>query len=375
MKILIINYEFPPLGGGAGNATRYLARELVTLGHDVLVLTAGYKNLAGQETLDGVKVVRVQSTRKNIHGSDPYEMLSFCWHAIRYVLKIKKQDWHFSSVISFFTIPSSIVAYIIKLRFKTPFITSLRGGDVPGFAPKELKYLHMITKPLIVYLWRRSQYVVANSNGLQRLAQQSIKQTVKDIKFIPNGVDHDIFKPNQTESISKLTILTVGRFRPQKNIQQLISSMPEILLHNKEAALTIVGDGPLRKQLENSVRELKLTNKIKFTGWLNQKELLFEYQQACILAMPSIDEGMSNVILEAMACGLPIVATPVSGNQELIDDKLTGYLVTDKKAMVTAVRQLLSDDALRTRMGKASLQKSRKFSWRKVAQQYNAWEK
>ncbi|HEX7766452.1 MAG TPA: glycosyltransferase family 4 protein, partial [Nitrospira sp.] len=171
-SLLLINYEFPPLGGGAGTATLNIARELARLGADVTVLTSAFRGLPRDEYLHGYRVIRVPTLRRRKDRCSIFEMIVFMMSAAFFSIPIARATGA-QTTIAFFGIPCGPIAYLLKLVLRIPYIVSLRGGDVPGYLGQELAFFHRITAPITRLVWRNAAHVVANSEGLQRLAYQS----------------------------------------------------------------------------------------------------------------------------------------------------------------------------------------------------------
>lgn len=371
MKLLLINYEFPPLGGGAGNATQNIARELVKAGHSVLVLTTWFRGLEEEEVVDGYAVVRIRSRRKRVDQSNVFEMLSFIWAAIKASKKIIR-NFKPDHTISFFAIPSGIVACYLKYIYKLPYTISLRGGDVPGFLPKNLKWMHFFSAPITHIVWKKASYIVANSKSLQELAQKTANRFNKNVVYIPNGVDTAIFIPS-TEKTS-IRILFVGRLVEQKGVTYLLHALHELksegtfITHKVQC--DIVGDGPLRASLEQEARDLGVDSDTIFHGWITRDQLPQLYKRAYIMVLPSFEEGMPNVLLEALAAGLPIVATDIGGTNELVANQKNGFLYKDHADLAPLLRRIILDQNLAQAMSNASLEISKKFDWDFVAEGY-----
>jgi glycosyltransferase involved in cell wall biosynthesis len=135
-----------------------------------------------------------------------------------------------------------------------------------------------------------------------------------------------------------------------------------------------VGDGPERTRLENLAVELKIAAVIKWHGWLSRSKLLDAYQSADLLVNPSLYEGMPNVVLEAMACGLPVIASKVSGNDALVRHGETGFLFSLQEAdgLISALQRMFDPD-LRRRMGARGRDRViAEFSWRTATEAYAA---
>jgi len=171
-------------------------------------------------------------------------------------------------------------------------------------------------------------------------------------------------------------LLFVGRVVYQKGLDLLLEALGSV--QSSPWQLTIVGDGSQRKLLMAQAEHLGISERIRFLGWLDSAQLLPEYQQANLFVFPSRHEGMPNAILEAMACGLPVIASKIAGNEELVVPASettcgTGILVPpeDVDALRVALQTVLKDANLRMVMGGAARQRvEQAYTWRRVAEQY-----
>ncbi len=373
MRILIINYEFPPLGGGAGKASYHIAENLSEMGHRIAVLTSSFRGLKRRECVQGMEVFRVPVIRKRIDRCSVPEMLTFIISATVNSGKIIKK-FRPEKIIAFFGIPSGPVALWIKHRFKIPYILSLRGGDVPGFLGESLGMYHAISSPLLYSIWRNADKIVTNSRRLKSLAK-GFAPGLK-ISIIPNGFDRVNHEPKRDKRNKKdVRILTAGRLSHQKGIEYLLKALPalEKKWSRKDYRIEIVGDGPLRKTLEEMAIHLSIDGKITFSGWVSQEELSQKYRQSDLFVLPSLDEGMPNVILEAMAHGLPIITTTILKGDDLVRDGYNGFLVSprDTIELMKKMVYLIEDEQKRKDMGEKSLQVLKDIPcWKDVASQY-----
>lgn len=364
MRILLINYEYPPLGGGAGNATHHLARQMTNSGHQVTVMTSRFGDLPHREQIEGFTVIRIPALRKAADRSNPLEMVSFMLSSMAFMLKLRRQ---FDYSIAFFGIPGAPAAWVLKMIDRVPYLVSLRGGDVPGFQPYDLKHFHRLTRPLIRYLWKHAAEVVANSRGLALLAQQTAPH--RDIKVIPNGVDTDFFTPAPVLPLNRW--MFAGRLREQKGLHFLIEAVALLTPdERRDLKITVVGDGPWREKFLALAEQLRVCSHFEFVGWVSRPDLLAYYQAHGGFILPSLDEGMPNVLLEAMACGLPVIATRIAGNEELVNGN--GWLVQAASAqeISDALRAALADLEQLRDMGRTSRTLAAGYSWQQVTQRY-----
>jgi glycosyltransferase involved in cell wall biosynthesis len=371
MNILIVNYEYPPIGGGAASASKQMAEELIRQGHFVGVLTSGYQELRGETREGNVVVYRSNSIRKKQFQSNIFEMLSFIFKAIFVIGKLIRK-WKIDHTIVYFSFPGGPVGLAGKLFYKIPYIISLRGGDVPGAEP-DLKTVHFFLTPLRRLILLKSKAVVANSWSLMQMAMKTDK---RHYHVIHNGIDTDYFCPS-TESRNTqkpCEFLFVGRMQPQKNLFYLFDRIAELKNKtNKPFIFNIAGDGYLRPELESYSVKLGIDQHIIFHGWLGKAELLALYRKADCIVNPSLYEGMSNVLLEAMACEVPVIASHVTGNDALVENKWTGYLFDlDKpEELSELLASVVEDPAVIKPLGEnARRQVIKNYSWHKVVEEY-----
>lgn len=370
MKILIITHEYPPIGGGGANACLNLAKEYAVQGHHVTIVTAWFRGLAEEERDGNVCIIRLKAKRKHLEHCGFPEMLDYLWRALLCADKLQKTE-HFDICQVFFAIPSGPVGYWLKLRYHLPYIIRFGGGDIPGFQER-FQLVYKFIGPFEKVIWKKADALVANSRGLKKLASDFYDK--KEIQIITNGVDEQWLQNGiRTEDShgDEIRLLFVSRLIERKGLQFIL---PELGRVNEQAGkrvtLTVVGDGPYRPELERLVAEHHLEELVEFVGQKDKSELPSYYRSADIFILPSKKEGMPNVVLEAMASGLPIVMTPCEGSEELIRDN--GYAVPVSEFGDRLIA-LCRDEELRRQMGSASLQLVRKqFKWSNIAAEYLA---
>ncbi len=191
---------------------------------------------------------------------------------------------------------------------------------------------------------------------------------------IPNGVD----VPDATELLGKNSrpahvLLTVGRLTPQKNPQCLLDAFCELPNDiRSQSTLKFVGDGPLRSELKAAIQRRSLEDRVQLLGHSDEVPDLM--RQATLLVLSSLWEGMPNVVLEAMANGLPVVASDVDGVRELIEHEVTGWLVppADSSALAITLASALSDSKQRQAIAdSAQILVAEAFTWTSVVGEYD----
>jgi sugar transferase (PEP-CTERM/EpsH1 system associated) len=199
------------------------------------------------------------------------------------------------------------------------------------------------------------------------------------VTTIHNGVDTRRFSPGRRGAIrdslglddSVFTLGTVGRLDPVKDYSSLLQAFMPIARSARPVGLIIAGDGPLRSSIERLSSELKISDKVYLLG---ERHDIPQVLKACdVFTLTSIAEGISNTILEAMASALPVVATRVGGNPELVEHGISGYLVSarDVAALTAAYESYLNDPTLKDEHGRnARARTEQRFSLERMASQY-----
>lgn len=371
MKILIISHEYPPIGGGGANACFFLTREFAKKGHQVTVITAQFENLAHCEaTGEGARIIRVPCRRGNKEKSSFSEMLSYllsAWRRADALLKKEKYD----ICLTFFGIPSGPLALHLKRKYQLPYVVRFGGGDIPG-AQKRFKYLYTMLAPVVRAIWKNASHLIANSEGLKKRALAFEDRYAVDI--IENGVDNLFFVPGGREKEAEaVVILFVSRLIEGKGLQYLIPELPGIQESVRQKTgrgvrLVIVGDGPYRTALEELTAGAGARELVRFEGRKDKEQVQRYYQAADLFVLPSLSEGMPNVVLEAMASGLPIVMTPCEGSKELVTDN---GIIASLKNLPEALIRVCADERERRAMGQNSLRRVEShFRWESIGDRY-----
>jgi glycosyltransferase involved in cell wall biosynthesis len=187
--------------------------------------------------------------------------------------------------------------------------------------------------------------------------------------LMPNGVDTKRFAPREAKEVGDVkadvlnlpmeapVVAMIGRLSPQKNPLLFVEAAAMICEKHPDALFLVIGDGELRQDVERAIREKGLTERIRLLGWRDDVERILP--AVSVLVHPSLWEGLPLNLLEAHACGVPVVATDIPGNQHVIRDGEDGYLVPpgDTKAIQDAVCQLLDDDDKRSAFGASGRRK------------------
>jgi glycosyltransferase involved in cell wall biosynthesis len=369
MKILMLNYEFPPIGGGAGQANLAILRQFARRNEPTVdVLTsAPTPGFFSEKLSSNVTIYKVGIHKKNLHYWRKVEVVEWLVRAKRPYRRLIEEN-RYDFVHAFFGLPTGWLCF--KTADRLPYIISLRGSDVPGgHARLQLEY--KILGPLLKSIWKKAAALVACSEGLKNRALAFLPSV--NIEVIPNGVELQTFYPpqNRGQLSGELKLVTVGRLSPTKRVEMLIEAVEILKKKGKPVRLTIAGGGGLLPQLKKLVEQKGLGGVIDLTGRIEAEKMPDIYRRHDIFVTATMQEGMSNAMLEAMASGLPIITTRCEGADELITDN--GIVVEDASAEALAgtIEKLAQDSQRYKAMCISARQRAGTFDWDKVAEQYS----
>jgi len=202
------------------------------------------------------------------------------------------------------------------------------------------------------WLWRLSDRIIVNAHALKDIMISRFMVGPNRIAVVPNGVDPDHFCPDLATEAAEPTVLSLGRFVEDKDPLNLVSAFCIAAGRVPEARFKVMGNGPLKDDAERLIRACSMESRISLLPGVS--DVRPHLRRAAIFALASIREASPNVILEAMACGRPVVATRVGGIPELVLDGETGLLVDpgNPEAFAEALVDLLTDESKRRRMGR-----------------------
>ena len=387
MKVLVLTTTFPRWKDDTTPAFVYeLSKRLQKNGLEIIVLAPHCKGARRFEIMNGMKIYRFPyfypaKYQKLAYGGGilpslkrsnlakiqvPLLFLSELFYAMRIIRKEKIDVIH-----SHWIIPSGLIGVILKSVLRKPIIVTIHGSDA----------ILLNGKVQNIYKF------ILSSCDICTVVSTAIKNQVlnlgvvwKKTKVIPMGVDDSIFNPNMKYNIKKsynveghYLILFVGRLSEEKGVAYLIEAMPEILKEIPNISLMIIGDGPEKNNLEELVKRLNLAKNIIFRGWIPNKDLNKVYRNADIFVLPSLREGLPVVLLEAMACGTPVVASKVGGIPDIIKNGENGFLIEPKnsKEFADKIIRLLLDEKLKQKFSEEGLKiVQKRFSWNVVVEKF-----
>jgi glycosyltransferase involved in cell wall biosynthesis len=349
MKITILVGLFPPKWlAGTEIATYNLADHLARRGHEVHVITSHDAGLPELSKENGFYIHRVKWPKVRFLG-----VFTF-WAKIYLEIRVIKPNIsHAQSLLS------GIPAMMAKKLLKIPYVVWGQGSDIylPG------RFTRMTSKPIL----QNADAVLALTEDMKQKMREICD---RDISVVPNGIELERFEASlgERKEGNTKTIIFVGRLHPVKGVQYLIESMAIVHQKMPDAKLVIVGDGPERSRLEGLAEKLNLNSCIRFEGKVPQENIPQLMHQADVFALSSLSESFGIVNLEAMAAGLPIVATKVGGIPDIVEEGVNGYLVNAKNPEEIAERLmiLLGNDKIREEMVAKNREKAKLYTWDKV---------
>ncbi len=360
MNVLMLNHEFPPVGGGASPITFELSKQLVQMGNHVDVVTMHYGDLPRFETVDGVNVYRTPAIRKRPNICYAHELATYVPGALIKTIRLARRE-KYDIIHCHFIIPGGPLAWLVSKSAGVPFIITCHGSDVPGYNPDRFKLMHKVLLPPWRFLLRRTPLLTSPSESLKSLILEKYPRA--KVNVIPNGIYTELFGKGPKEK----SILMCSRILPRKGFQYAIEAVKDMEL---DWQVHVVGEGPYLPELKRLAENSKTT--IKFWGWLDKNDPKFYelFNKSSIFVFPSEAENFPAVLLEAMSAGMAIITSTAGGCPEVVGK--AGLLVEPRntEGIRKMLVKLVDSDQLRKQLGKAALKRAQQFNWKKIAQQY-----
>jgi glycosyltransferase involved in cell wall biosynthesis len=368
MRILVLIHEFPPIGGGGGRVAQDLCLGFSKHGHEVRVLTADLNGIQDDLSALGFSVERVSSGRREAYRADIRAMAGYVFAGFWAACKIIK-DWRPDLIHVHFAVPAGPMAWMLSKLYRIPYILTAHLGDVPGGVPEKTRGWFRWIFPMTPPIWKGAARVVAVSGYTRQLALVNYEV---DIDVIPNGVDCQQLAPLELMQNKPPRIVFAGRFMEQKNPLQVVRVLAG--LRQLPWTCVMLGDGPLRSEVEREIKEQKLDDRIILKGWVDQEVVLDEFARSEILFMPSRSEGLPVVGVQAMASGLAIVAGDVGGFRDVVEQSVNGYLFDpeDNGGMQQGLRTFLENPKALMDARKNSIRLARNFDLTVITASYES---
>ena len=386
LRVLILDNEFPPLGGGTGVINYYVMSELdryEQIRVD-LVTSSRTRNRYEQEPFGKRgRIFKVPVNNRNIHHSTNVELLRYASRGLRQCRRlVRKQEASgqpYDLCWAYATVPAGGIAWALRHMLGLPYILITQGPDIPWY---ERRYymLYPFLLPFIKRIWQSAAVVTAQSMASRDLILETSPHL--PVSIVNNGVDTERFSPpaavlEQRGRRSPIQFLCVGRLIERKGQQHLLQAA-RLLCQRGYAdrfQVLLVGGGDNEQSLQALCVQLSLEDKVVFAGVVSRENMPSIYAQADVFVLPSYNEGMSVALLEALAAGLPVVATETGGTAELVQrapERCNGAIVpwADPGALADTLEIFLSAPEMCREMGQYSQRIAGALSWEATAKAY-----
>ena len=355
MRILAVNWRDirNPEAGGAEVHLHEILSHLVRWGHSATLLAAGWPGCSPEETVDGIRIVR------RGHWYDANFVLPF-------VARRRLREATYDVVLE----------DINKLPFFMPLVTRipvvaviphLFGTTAFREANPLIAAYVVLMERLIPFVFRTNRFLVISESTKHDIAARGIAP--EHVYVVLCGLAHERYMNLGLERFEQPTIVHLGRLRRYKSVEVAIRALPLIRERLPSARLVIVGDGPHRPALEREASRLRLSEAVEFRGFMEHGELVRFLNRSHLLVNPSPKEGWGLTVVEANACGLPVVASDRPGLRDSVVDGETGFLVPygDEAAFAERSLAILESPDLWRRMSRAALERVKELTWERCA--------
>lgn len=342
MNILVLNYEYPPLGGGAAPVSRDISEQLAALGHTVTVVTMGFKGLPFCETQNNVKIYRLKCWRSKKASCMPWEQFTYIIAAKRFLRKeLKKTKYDICH--THFIIPTGDVSKWVTGKFGIPVVITAHGSDVEGYNSKKyMRIMHVFLRPFWKKIVDSSFRIISPSAFLKKLMVKAYDVQNKYV-IIPNGIEVDKYRNLGCEGCEKKkTVLLMGRMQKYKNMQTALMALAKNNLDGW--TIKILGDGPYRAELEQLVQELGLSSHVEFKGWVanGSREQLEMIGESSIYITASEFENCPMSVLETTAAGCYPLLSDIEAHRLLLPDDEFYFAPHDVDELARKLKERMS---------------------------------
>ena len=356
MKILVFNWQDirNPLSGGAEVHLHRIFEHLARQGHDVTLFCSSFPGASAEERLNGIRVLR--------SGGRYLFNVRVFWE---YWTRFRKESFDVVvddlNKIPFFTplfVRGPLVCVVHHLFGRSIFVEAM--------LPLAL-YVHLAER-LIPMIYRKTPIAAVSPSTVQDLVSKGIPE--RNLSVVTNCVDHELYRITGEPKSPVPRVGYLGRIKKYKSIDHLVRAFAIVRRHLANAELVILGEGDARTGLEKLAHELGVSSAVRFTGFVDEDEKVLQLQRMHVVANPSAKEGWGLTVVEANACGVPVVASDVPGLRDSVRDGETGFLYDygDVEELAEKLLLILRDEHLRSRLSLGAVEFARGFRWERSAE-------
>jgi len=369
MRYLIVTHEYEPIVSGGVSLVRHLSIQLARLGHEVIVLAPklpGTEKVSSPEA--GVEVVFVETFRKSLGNAGIIDLVGFGLLVIPSLIKNVRQR-QVDAVLSIFLVPAGFSSMVASALTGVRHVTFIGGADLPDVSSKNQGVLGWL-KGILRMIVRISDAVLV-AEGLEEFARPIAGNS--PMTTVRNGADLSSIVPRERFSTerSPIKLLTVGRLIERKGSLHLVQALAEMAPEQRKLFhLTIVGYGPIEEKLKHEIQKHGLSEIVILAGQVAPTDLAEYFHAADAYVFYAAPEGNSLAMVEAMAHGLPVLTSDVSGNRELVDGNGMTVPFDNVAALGEALIALCKARPDFLQWGSRSRELSRRYDWKEIAKVY-----
>jgi len=368
MRILLVNHEYPPQGGGSGVATKHLAEALVRVGHEVFVLTTADEPRRDEE--QGVCVQRFRITPPTGQLAGLRGWLSFLRRGPA-ALRKAVAEFNPDVINSQFLFPSGYV--VARTKTTVPHVASTVGAEIHDPSRRFSADRNWIMRACVRRVVGHARVVTTSARDLTTRVR-ALYPHARDITEIPWPVP-----PVQPDSRSRhelqlrddqFVITTLCRLVKRKRIDVLLRAIQ--MLSHADVYLVVMGSGPLEGELRRMASELGLASVVRFTGQVSEADKAGYLGRSDVFCLPSDHEGFGLVFVEAMSLGTPVISTNVGGQTDIIREGVDGFLVplAGHAALAKRIETLRTDRFMLSKMSQTVPERAREFAPDVIARRF-----
>jgi len=349
MRVLVLNWRDPrnPEAGGAEVHLHEIMRRAAAAGHEIVQVSQAVKGLPDSEVIDGVEVLR--------HG----RRNTFNWTLRPFCRRLGLEGFDL------------IVEDLCKIPFYSPgwsevpvlvVVPHLFGTTAYREVALPLALYVNLMEWFIPRVYRGSPFVAISDSTRRDLVRRGIP--AEDIEVVPCGIDTEAYSPGPPDPEPGL-LCFVGRVKRYKGVQHVLGALRLLLDRGVDCRLAVVGSGDYLEDLRWAAADRGLMDRVDFPGYVSHEEKVRWLRRSWVAVLPSEKEGWGLTVIEANACGTPVVASDSDGLRDSVRDGETGLLVPhgDEAALADALQRVLSDRELRGRLAERALPWARSFDW------------